>query len=173
MSVQSFTDSMPLLTATSVSGLGRRHWSSPQQYYLHCLSTLYGSLSLLQGMKHIQRTDPIMKNLPLATFSIHYPPREGMLNSCSVGFPQWQQTDRDQGQTDRVAIHANCNLWPAILNLNPRQAKYCHDSYIQKIKVKGHWLSGNSRTDKRMDTTNSSTLPAARTHASTHTHTTV
>ena len=30
---------MPLLTATSAFGLGRRRWSSPQQCYLHCLRT--------------------------------------------------------------------------------------------------------------------------------------
>jgi len=33
------TACMPLLTATSAFGLGRRHWSSPQQSYLHCLYT--------------------------------------------------------------------------------------------------------------------------------------
>jgi len=38
--VQSFTARMPLLTATSAFGLGRRRWSSAQQCYLHCLSTL-------------------------------------------------------------------------------------------------------------------------------------
>ena len=37
--VQSFTAHMPLLTATSAFGLGRRCWSSPQQCYLHCLCT--------------------------------------------------------------------------------------------------------------------------------------
>ena len=37
--VQSFTASMPLLTATSTFGLGRRRWSSPQQCYLYCLRT--------------------------------------------------------------------------------------------------------------------------------------
>jgi len=37
--VQSFTACMPLLTATSTFRLGRRHWSSPQQCYLHCLYT--------------------------------------------------------------------------------------------------------------------------------------
>ena len=35
--VQSFTAHMPLLTATSAFGLGRRRWSSPRQCYLHCL----------------------------------------------------------------------------------------------------------------------------------------
>jgi len=35
--VQSFTARMPLLMATSAFGLGRRHWSSPQQCYLHCV----------------------------------------------------------------------------------------------------------------------------------------
>ena len=30
---------MPLLTATSAYGLGRRCWRSPQQCYLHCLRT--------------------------------------------------------------------------------------------------------------------------------------
>jgi len=34
--MQSFTARMPLLTATSAFGLGRRCWSSPQQCYLHC-----------------------------------------------------------------------------------------------------------------------------------------
>jgi len=38
--VQSFTAHMPLLTAASAFGLGRRHWSSPQQSYLCCLCTL-------------------------------------------------------------------------------------------------------------------------------------
>ena len=38
--VQSFTAHMPLLTATSTFGLGRRRWSSPQQCYLHCLRTI-------------------------------------------------------------------------------------------------------------------------------------
>ena len=37
--VQSFTARMPLLTATSAFGLGRRRWSSPQQCYLHGLCT--------------------------------------------------------------------------------------------------------------------------------------
>ena len=37
--VQSFTACMPLLMAASAFGLGRRHWSSPQQCYLHCLHT--------------------------------------------------------------------------------------------------------------------------------------
>jgi len=37
--VQSFTARMPLLTATSAIGLGRRRWSSHQQCYLHCLRT--------------------------------------------------------------------------------------------------------------------------------------
>ena len=37
--VQSFTAHMPLLTATSAFGLGRRRWSFPQQRYLHCLCT--------------------------------------------------------------------------------------------------------------------------------------
>ena len=36
--MQSFTARMPLLTATSGFGLGRRRWSS-QQCYLHCLRT--------------------------------------------------------------------------------------------------------------------------------------
>jgi len=36
-----FSACMPLLTATSASGLGRRRWSSPQQCYLHCLHTLF------------------------------------------------------------------------------------------------------------------------------------
>ena len=40
LSVQSFTVHMPLLTAISAFGLGRRRWSSPQQCYLHCLRTL-------------------------------------------------------------------------------------------------------------------------------------
>jgi len=31
---------MPLLTANSTSGLGRRRWSGPQQCYLHCLCTI-------------------------------------------------------------------------------------------------------------------------------------
>ena len=35
--VQSFTAHMPLLTATSAFGLGRRRWSSPRQCYLQCL----------------------------------------------------------------------------------------------------------------------------------------
>jgi len=38
--VQSFAARMPLLTATSTFGLGRRRWSSPQQCYLHCLCAL-------------------------------------------------------------------------------------------------------------------------------------
>jgi len=38
--VQSFSARMPLLTATSAFGLGRRRWSSPQQWYLHCLHTV-------------------------------------------------------------------------------------------------------------------------------------
>jgi len=38
--VQSFTARIPLLTTTSASRLGRRHWSSPQQCYLHCVCTL-------------------------------------------------------------------------------------------------------------------------------------
>jgi len=37
--MQSFTVRMPLLTATSAFGLGRTHWSSHQQCYLHCLHT--------------------------------------------------------------------------------------------------------------------------------------
>ena len=43
--VQSFTAHMPLLTATSTFGLGRRRWSSPQQFYLHCLRTCTETLS--------------------------------------------------------------------------------------------------------------------------------
>ena len=39
--MQSFTTYIPLLTATSAFGLGRRRWSSPQQCNLHCLCTLY------------------------------------------------------------------------------------------------------------------------------------
>ena len=35
--MQSFTARMPLLMATSAFRLGRRHWSSPQQCYLHCV----------------------------------------------------------------------------------------------------------------------------------------
>jgi len=35
--VQSFTARMPLLTAASAFGLGRRCWSSRQQCHLHCL----------------------------------------------------------------------------------------------------------------------------------------
>jgi len=35
--MQSFADRMPLLTATSAFGLGRRRWSSAQQCYLHRL----------------------------------------------------------------------------------------------------------------------------------------
>jgi len=38
--MQSFTARMPLLTATIAFGLGRRHWSSPQRCYVHCLGTL-------------------------------------------------------------------------------------------------------------------------------------
>ena len=38
--MQSFTARMPLLTATSAFGLGRKRWSSPQQCYLHYLRTL-------------------------------------------------------------------------------------------------------------------------------------
>ena len=33
--MQSFTARMLLLTVTRAFGLGRRHWSSPQQCYLH------------------------------------------------------------------------------------------------------------------------------------------
>ena len=36
---------MPLLTATSAFRLGRRHWSSPQQCYLHRLCTLTTSIT--------------------------------------------------------------------------------------------------------------------------------
>jgi len=39
--VQSFAAPMPLLTATSAFGLGRRRWSS-QQCYLRCLRTSPG-----------------------------------------------------------------------------------------------------------------------------------
>jgi len=35
--VQSRTARMPLLMATKAFGLGRRRWSSPQQFYLHCV----------------------------------------------------------------------------------------------------------------------------------------
>ena len=38
--MQSVTAHMPLLTATSTFGLGRRRWSSPQQCYLYCLRTV-------------------------------------------------------------------------------------------------------------------------------------
>jgi len=38
--VQSFTARMPLLKATSAFGLCRRHWSTPQQCYLHSIRTL-------------------------------------------------------------------------------------------------------------------------------------
>ena len=37
--MQSFTACMPLLTATSTFGLGRRRWSSPQQCCVRCLRT--------------------------------------------------------------------------------------------------------------------------------------
>ena len=37
--MQSFTARVPLLSATSAFGLGRRRWSS-QQCYLHCLRTI-------------------------------------------------------------------------------------------------------------------------------------
>ena len=41
LSVQSVTARMPLLTAASTFGLGRRCWSSPQQCYLrYCLRTV-------------------------------------------------------------------------------------------------------------------------------------
>jgi len=46
--MQSFSASMPLLTATSAFGLGRRCWSSPQQCYLHCLRT-YNQRELAEG----------------------------------------------------------------------------------------------------------------------------
>jgi len=38
--VQSVTARLPLLMATSTFGLGRRRWSSAQQCYLRCLSTM-------------------------------------------------------------------------------------------------------------------------------------
>jgi len=41
--VPSFTARMPLLTATSAFGLGRRRWSSPQQRYLHLSRTTWVS----------------------------------------------------------------------------------------------------------------------------------
>ena len=44
LSVQSFTACMPLLTATSAFGSGRRCWRSPQQCYLHCLNSIQMSL---------------------------------------------------------------------------------------------------------------------------------
>jgi len=37
--VRSFTDHMPLLTATSAFGFGKRHWNFPQQCYPHFLHT--------------------------------------------------------------------------------------------------------------------------------------
>jgi len=37
----SFTAHMPLLMATSMFGLERRRWNSPQQCYLHCLHSPY------------------------------------------------------------------------------------------------------------------------------------
>ena len=46
--VQRFTACMPLLTATSAFGLGRRRWSSHQQCYLHCLHTLMTATSTFE-----------------------------------------------------------------------------------------------------------------------------
>ena len=43
--MQSFTPRMPLLTATGTFGLGRIHWSSPKQCYLHCLCTLHTAIN--------------------------------------------------------------------------------------------------------------------------------
>ena len=56
LSVQSFTARMPLLTATSVFGigLGRRRWSSPQQCYLHCLHTLLYAYVIIVNNKSIK-----------------------------------------------------------------------------------------------------------------------
>ena len=49
--VQSFTARMPLLTATSALGLGRKRWSSHQQCYLHCLRII--TIKTLQTHSHI------------------------------------------------------------------------------------------------------------------------
>ena len=49
--VQSFTAHMPLLTATSASGLGRRCWSS-QQCYLHCLHTIMSLYHTIMQTSH-------------------------------------------------------------------------------------------------------------------------
>jgi len=43
---QSFTARMPLLTTASAFGLGRRRWSSPQQWYLICTVSVFFHFSL-------------------------------------------------------------------------------------------------------------------------------
>jgi len=70
--VQSFTARMPLLMATSAFGLGRRHWSSPQQCYLirdivviaYCMFVIipsaFSALTLLVGR---QEGHPACKKL--------------------------------------------------------------------------------------------------------------
>jgi len=50
--VQSFTARMPLLVATSTFRLGRRHCSSPQQCYLHCLRTFNWKKDLRKNTIH-------------------------------------------------------------------------------------------------------------------------
>jgi len=50
--VQGFTAGMPLLTATSAFGLGRRRWSFPQQPYLHCLRICILYLSSVRESVH-------------------------------------------------------------------------------------------------------------------------
>ena len=45
--MKSFTAHMPLLTATSAFGLGRRRWSSPQQSCVHTAKESYRQLLLL------------------------------------------------------------------------------------------------------------------------------
>ena len=46
MFVQSFTARMPLLMADIAFILGRRHWSTPRQCYLHCHRTVSGGNKL-------------------------------------------------------------------------------------------------------------------------------
>ena len=81
--VQSFAVRMPLLTATSAFGLGRRCWRSPQWCYLHCLRTL----SLPSKHTH---TRPFNGPLPGTTRVSQYQKGKTNLDFIESRDSEWQ-----------------------------------------------------------------------------------
>jgi len=104
--VQSFTARMPLLTAASAFGLGRRRWSSFQQRYLHCLHTMYKST--------VTHTHPFNSPLSGTTRVSRYQKGKSNLDFTEARDSEWQWHQLGNMQVCTSLQTDNCASTPPL-----------------------------------------------------------